>query len=140
MTHTGHHRSSNYFPKSVLVVARPYRECWQQGCCRQAYKEVFTASLSKVLPLRVLEGGTFATWNSDRELESLYLEVLFLYNLQTSKIQCPYCWETIKVVVDNSVPTQEYVEDCFVCCQPILLTIHIDAEGDASIEAIQENA
>ncbi|WP_088339578.1 CPXCG motif-containing cysteine-rich protein [Robiginitalea sediminis] len=33
--------------------------------------------------------------------------------------QCPYCWETISVLVDTSVPAQQYVEDCEVCCNPI---------------------
>lgn len=33
--------------------------------------------------------------------------------------QCPYCWETISVLVDSSVPEQQYVEDCEVCCNPI---------------------
>ena len=31
---------------------------------------------------------------------------------------CPYCWESITVLVDTSVPEQEYVEDCEVCCNP----------------------
>ena len=33
--------------------------------------------------------------------------------------QCPYCWETISMVLDLSEPAQSYVEDCEVCCQPI---------------------
>ncbi len=33
--------------------------------------------------------------------------------------QCPYCWETISVLVDTSVIHQLYVEDCEVCCNPI---------------------
>ena len=32
---------------------------------------------------------------------------------------CPYCWQTISVVVDLSVEDQTYVEDCEVCCHPI---------------------
>ena len=32
---------------------------------------------------------------------------------------CPYCWQTISMVLDVSVPEQTYVEDCEVCCQPI---------------------
>jgi hypothetical protein len=37
--------------------------------------------------------------------------------------ECPYCWETVTVLVDTSVPDQEYVEDCEVCCNPI--AIHV---------------
>ena len=37
--------------------------------------------------------------------------------------QCPYCWETISVLVDLSVPAQTYVEDCEVCCNPMEITV-----------------
>ncbi|WP_046742925.1 CPXCG motif-containing cysteine-rich protein [Kordia zhangzhouensis] len=33
--------------------------------------------------------------------------------------QCPYCWEEISMLVDISVRTQKYIEDCEVCCNPI---------------------
>lgn len=33
--------------------------------------------------------------------------------------QCPYCWEEISVLLDPSVATQRYIEDCEVCCNPI---------------------
>lgn len=32
---------------------------------------------------------------------------------------CPYCWETISILLDLSVTEQEYIEDCEVCCRPI---------------------
>lgn len=38
-------------------------------------------------------------------------------------LQCPYCGEVIDVVVDCSVSRQQYIEDCSVCCRPILLTV-----------------
>lgn len=46
----------------------------------------------------------------------------------TRSIACPYCGQTIDVIVDPSVPAQEYVEDCEVCCRPIVLTISIDGD------------
>jgi len=36
--------------------------------------------------------------------------------------QCPYCWEEISMLLDPSVPLQNYVEDCEVCCNPILVS------------------
>jgi len=36
--------------------------------------------------------------------------------------QCPYCWEEISMLLDNSVAKQTYVEDCEVCCNPIQIT------------------
>ena len=35
--------------------------------------------------------------------------------------QCPYCWEEISMLFDNSVGDQIYIEDCEVCCNPIEL-------------------
>ncbi|GJL78649.1 MAG: hypothetical protein NPINA01_16380 [Nitrospinaceae bacterium] len=32
---------------------------------------------------------------------------------------CPYCGETISMVLDLSVNQQTYTEDCEVCCRPI---------------------
>ena len=39
---------------------------------------------------------------------------------QTEKFfTCPYCGETISMVLDLSVNGQTYTEDCEVCCRPI---------------------
>ncbi len=32
---------------------------------------------------------------------------------------CPYCWQSISMILDLSVAKQSYVEDCEVCCNPI---------------------
>ena len=32
---------------------------------------------------------------------------------------CPYCWQIISILIDPSVESQSYVEDCEVCCHPI---------------------
>ena len=37
-------------------------------------------------------------------------------------VTCPHCWERIVVSVDTSVPEQQYVEDCSVCCRPMVVT------------------
>lgn len=54
-------------------------------------------------------------------------------------ISCPYCGETIEIIVDSSVPMQNYVEDCEVCCRPIVLDVAVDEDGEASAEARAEN-
>lgn len=33
--------------------------------------------------------------------------------------QCPHCWEDISMLLDASVSSQKYIEDCEVCCNPI---------------------
>ncbi len=53
--------------------------------------------------------------------------------LEEKDIQCPYCWETINVLIDCSVEAQEYVEDCQVCCRPIIFDVEIDEDGNSSV-------
>ena len=43
-------------------------------------------------------------------------------------LDCPYCSEQISVLVDHSVPRQSYIEDCEVCCCPILITCEVDEQ------------
>ena len=52
---------------------------------------------------------------------------------------CPYCGEVITILVDDSIPEQQYVEDCQVCCRPIVLNVSIDTDGDAAVTAMAEN-
>jgi hypothetical protein len=44
-------------------------------------------------------------------------------NLREADAICPYCGETITMEVDCSVPVQEYIEDCSVCCRPIVVSV-----------------
>lgn len=59
--------------------------------------------------------------------------------LQSTEIQCPYCWETFETVVDCSVSEQTYTEDCYVCCQPIVLHVAVDDEGISTVDVHAEN-
>lgn len=53
------------------------------------------------------------------------------YGSDLAEICCPYCGELIEVIVDLSVEHQEYVEDCSVCCRPIVLCV---SAGDDGVE------
>ena len=54
---------------------------------------------------------------------------------------CPYCGELNYTGVDPSAGArQRYVEDCPVCCSPILLSVRIDQDGDAIVEAAQQES
>ncbi|TVZ52135.1 CPXCG motif-containing cysteine-rich protein [Dokdonia sp. Hel_I_53] len=44
--------------------------------------------------------------------------------------QCPYCWETISMLLDPSA-NSIYVEDCEVCCNPIEIRT-VFQEGELS--------
>lgn len=59
--------------------------------------------------------------------------------LESTHIDCPYCGELIELLVDCSVDQQRYIEDCFVCCRPILLDIAINVDGLPAVIARHED-
>ncbi len=40
---------------------------------------------------------------------------------------CPYCWQTVSMILDLSIEEQSYVEDCEVCCHPIQVSYTAEA-------------
>ncbi len=54
-------------------------------------------------------------------------------------IHCPYCGEAIDIVVDDSVDSQHYIEDCQVCCRPIDITVEVDEDGTPHVGVASEN-
>ncbi len=50
-------------------------------------------------------------------------------------VECPYCGETIDLLIDDSVPQQNYIEDCPVCCRPINVNTAVDTNGSVEILA-----
>ena len=60
-------------------------------------------------------------------------------DLLEKKIDCPYCGESLDVLVDMSEAGQSYVEDCQVCCRPIVFDVAVDFDGDASVSVHHEN-
>ena len=55
-------------------------------------------------------------------------------SLPTADIACPYCGETITLVVDDSAGDQQYIEDCHVCCRPITVQLALDADDAAQVQ------
>ncbi len=53
--------------------------------------------------------------------------------------QCDSCGEAIIVPIDLSAgSSQEYVEDCPVCCRPNVIHVEIDEDGDVRVWAQRE--
>lgn len=44
-------------------------------------------------------------------------------------VSCPYCGEIISVLIDPQEIGQQYIEDCQVCCKPIVFSIAVDTMG-----------
>ncbi|MBI4412029.1 MAG: CPXCG motif-containing cysteine-rich protein [Deltaproteobacteria bacterium] len=53
-------------------------------------------------------------------------------------IACPYCGEAIIIEPEPGDETVEYIEDCHVCCRPIVITVSY-AENGSTVSARREN-
>jgi len=38
---------------------------------------------------------------------------------------CPHCWQNQLKMIDPSVETQNFIEDCEVCCNPLVFTLTV---------------
>jgi hypothetical protein len=54
-------------------------------------------------------------------------------------LSCPYCGESIEILIDASAGDQNYIEDCQVCCRPITMNVRVDEDGEAHVSATSEN-
>jgi hypothetical protein len=45
------------------------------------------------------------------------------------EVSCPYCAEMLSLQLDLSAGDQSYVEDCQVCCQPMVVAVVVDEHG-----------
>lgn len=57
-----------------------------------------------------------------------------MMELAARTVQCPYCWESIEILVDTSVDQQTYTEDCSVCCHPILFIVQCNDQQVVNID------
>lgn len=76
-----------------------------------------------------------ARTNFDRA-EFIYGDRLDL--IEEATVDCPYCGEMITLVLDLSVSEQDYIEDCFICCQPI--RVRYSADGGLLIKISVDSA
>ena len=59
--------------------------------------------------------------------------------LAETDVTCPYCGETISVLIDESIEEQSYIEDCQVCCRPIVFAVTARPGDDPIVEARRED-
>ena len=60
--------------------------------------------------------------------------------LTTRSVPCPYCGERFETTLDCSAGDQDYIEDCQVCCRPIVFAITTDSNGRLlTLEARRED-
>ncbi|MNW19938.1 hypothetical protein D3C71_2201260 [compost metagenome] len=58
--------------------------------------------------------------------------------LESQVYQCPYCGESAEALLDLSAGDQQYIEDCPVCCRPIVFELRTDGI-DWTLEVRGEN-
>ena len=54
-------------------------------------------------------------------------------------IGCPYCGETIEVLIDPADLGQQYIEDCQVCCKPINFLISESVNGELAVSVYSDD-
>lgn len=59
--------------------------------------------------------------------------------LESRAVSCPYCGELFETTIDTSAGSQQYIEDCYVCCRPIQFLVSVDYEGELASIATQRD-
>jgi transcription elongation factor Elf1 len=49
-------------------------------------------------------------------------------NTEERKQQCPYCGQPIHLIIEVLEESQQYTEDCEVCCQPMVIEVSDQGE------------
>jgi hypothetical protein len=62
-----------------------------------------------------------------------------MQHLESVVTECPYCGEQIELLVDCSIADQEYVEDCSVCCRPIVIVAGVAEDDTLNVDVRTEN-
>lgn len=79
----------------------------------------------------ITTGGDRSTSGAREDHSTLTHEVV------EHRFTCPYCWQSITMLLDLSAVEQSYVEDCEVCCNPISLRFRADAGEVVEFDAGQ---
>jgi hypothetical protein len=62
-----------------------------------------------------------------------------LNQLTEQSIGCPYCGESIEVLIEPSDSDQQYIEDCQVCCKPINFLVSESSNGELSVSVYSDD-
>ncbi len=58
-----------------------------------------------------------------------------MQNLLVEKtITCPFCAESIILLLDASAGDQSYIEDCQVCCRPMQISFAVDDDDNLDVQ------
>lgn len=49
-----------------------------------------------------------------------------MHKYSNQNVSCPHCGHIIKIPLDASAGSQDFYDDCSICCNPIHLTMDVD--------------
>lgn len=52
---------------------------------------------------------------------------------------CPYCGEWMDSLIDITAVDGEYIEDCQVCCRPVVFRVEMDVAGEVTVVVRRED-
>jgi len=58
---------------------------------------------------------------------------------ETAEIECPYCGERVCLMIDCSIDSQDYIEDCQVCCRPMNIHVTVNEVGLPQVEVHRDD-
>lgn len=59
--------------------------------------------------------------------------------LQETQVYCPYCGEPLTLLLDDGDSDVDYTEDCQVCCQPMIVSVFAQGDGDLCANVRRED-
>ncbi|MFZ0792044.1 MAG: CPXCG motif-containing cysteine-rich protein [Chromatiaceae bacterium] len=61
--------------------------------------------------------------------------------IEFHETECPWCGSPLTLAIDCSAGDQRYVEDCVICCQPMVVSIEIGSgrAGDFSVDCARDD-
>ncbi len=63
------------------------------------------------------------------------MPVSSMHDIEEVGLTCPACNAPISVLIDGSAGDQSYIEDCEVCCRPLVISFAVSEDGVDSVRA-----
>ena len=63
------------------------------------------------------------------------IDLWYLRPMQVSEsVPCPFCGQISELALDTSVPRQQFITDCEVCCRPFEVRVECELGAILSLE------
>jgi transcription elongation factor Elf1 len=55
----------------------------------------------------------------------------------TESISCPFCGQAFELVIDTTVPSQQFTTDCEICCRPFEVQVESEPGAVLSLNILE---